>query len=116
RGLETAIRTGWVLTLCSAAAADDVARVALACGRRAAVQVMVDTGMTRSGVALGDLDDLLRRIVSRPSLRLVSVCQHFSNSEEPDSPHTAAQLDRFRRATDSFVEPFRGKTGKVLRH
>src|SRR3712207_8877497 len=31
--LEEAIRAGWVLTVCSAPAADDLARLALACGR-----------------------------------------------------------------------------------
>ena len=50
--IESAIRNGWVLTLCSPAAADDVARIAVACGRRANVQVMIDTGMSRTGVGV----------------------------------------------------------------
>ena len=101
---ELAIRMGWVLTVCSPAAADDVARVALACGRRAAVQVMVDTGMTRSGVCAEQLDELLRKIASRPSLRLVGICTHFSNAETPGDPFTAEQLTRFRRCTDDVSE------------
>ena len=111
--LELAIRSGWTLTVCSPAAADDVARVALACGGRASVQVMVDTGMTRSGVCAERLAEVLERLASRPSLRLVGVCTHFSNAEDPDSPVTAEQLRRFRACTDGLDAVARGK---VLRH
>ena len=111
--LEWAIRNEWVLTVCTPAAADDVARVALAAGRRASVQVMVDTGMTRSGVCIPRLDELLRKIDSRPSLRLVGLCTHFSNAEEPASNVTCEQLARFRRCTDDYAEASRGK---LLRH
>ncbi len=99
RKLEAAIRQGWVLTLCSPAAADDVARVALACGRRASVQVMLDTGMTRSGVCVEKLDELLQRIDSHASLRLSGLCTHFANADDPASEFTLEQTDRFRRAT-----------------
>jgi len=111
--LEEAIRSGWVLTVCSQTAADDLARIALACERRAAVQVMVDTGMTRSGVSPVHLPELLRKIESRPSLRLAGLCTHFSNAEEPGSSITIDQLNLFRDATDAFAAAYRGK---VLRH
>jgi alanine racemase len=111
--LEAAIRAGWVLTVCSPAAAEDVARVAVACGARASVQVMIDTGMTRSGVPDDRAADLLRKVQSRPSLRLVGLCTHFSNAEDPDSTVTAEQLGRFRACTDEFAEANRGK---VARH
>src|SRR5439155_9467715 len=71
--LEEAIRSGWVLTVCSPAAADDLARIALSAGKRASVQVMVDTGMTRSGVNPARLEALLQKIDARPSLRLVRI-------------------------------------------
>jgi alanine racemase len=111
--LEAAIRAGWVLTVCTPAAADDVARVAVACGTRAAVQVMVDTGMTRSGVPDAQAADLLSKIQSRAALRLAGVCTHFSNAEDPDSAVTAEQLGRFRACTDAFAEAHRGR---VARH
>jgi len=111
--LEEAVRLGWTLTLCSAAGADDLARIAVGCERRALVQVMVDTGMTRAGVDLDHLNDLLHRIYSKPSLKLVGVCTHFSNADDPHSAYTLQQLTRFRRATEPFDELFRGK---VLRH
>jgi alanine racemase len=111
--LELAIRSGWVLTVCSPAAAEDVARVAVACEARASVQVMIDTGMTRSGVCVERLPELLDRISARPSLRLEGLCTHFSNAEDPESPVTFEQLRRFRSCTDAFVGASRGK---VARH
>ena len=111
--LEEAIQSGWVLTLCSNAAADDLARIAVACEKRASVQVMVDTGMTRAGVDAAHLQELLHKIHSRPSLNLVGICTHFSSAEDPHCNHTLNQLARFRQTIDPFAEVFRGK---VLRH
>lgn len=111
--LEQAIRRGWVLTLCSLAGAEDLARIAMACGSRASVQIMLDTGMSRAGVDPASLHELLHRIDSRPSLRLVGICTHFSNADEPNSGHTVDQLARFRKSIDPFAEILRGK---VMRH
>src|SRR4051812_20702348 len=62
QAIELAIRRGWVLTICTAPAADDLARFAIAVGRQANVQVMIDTGMTRSGVCVDGCAALLRKI------------------------------------------------------
>lgn len=101
--IETAVREQWTLTLCSAAAADDVARIALAAKKRASVQVMVDTGMTRCGVSIDHLEQLLTRIESHASLRLTTLCTHFSAAEEAENPFTMEQLVRFRDATDAYA-------------
>lgn len=114
--LEEAVRQRWVLTVCSATAADDLARIASAAGLRAAVQVMVDSGMTRSGIHPEDLASLLHRIDSRPSLRLVGLCTHFANAEEPDNTFTSEQLALFLRATDGYPGKSGGGLGKMLRH
>lgn len=111
--LEEAVRSGWVLTICSLSGAEDLARIAIAAGKRAAVQVMVDTGMSRAGVDPAHLQELLHKIESRPSLRLAGVCTHFSNADESHSAHTLDQLARFRRCTDPYSEMLHGK---VLRH
>jgi alanine racemase len=111
--LETAIRNGWVLTVSSPAAADDIARVAIACEKRAEVQVMVDTGMTRCGVGLEGLNDLLHRIESRPSLRLAALGTHFASAERANDPFNAEQLARFRHATDDLTSAM---PGRFLRH
>ncbi|HTW94536.1 MAG TPA: alanine racemase [Tepidisphaeraceae bacterium] len=97
--LETAIQKGWTLTLCSPSAADDLGKICLSLGRRASVQVMIDTGMTRAGVSLDQFPDLLQKILSQPFLRLSGVYTHFSCAEERDNALTADQLSRFNSAT-----------------
>ena len=113
--LEEAIQSGWVLTLCSNAAADDLARIAVACEKRASVQVMVDTGMTTGR----------RRCRSPPggcSTKSTRGPRSTSSASARTSPaarrsahynHTLNQLARFRQTIDPFAEVFRGK---VLRH
>ncbi len=109
--LEHAIRSGWMLTVITAAAAEDVNRVAMGCGKRALVHVMVDTGLTRCGVCLEHLDLLLNKIESRSALRLVGIASHFANSDAPNHPFTAEQIDRFIQATDSLAS-----SRKITRH
>ena len=111
--LEFAILAGWTLTICSIPAAEDVARIALACGRRAVVQVMIDCGMTRTGVSPAAVCDLLCRIDALPSLRLAGLCTHFSSAEEPGNLITDQQLRTFRRCTDAVAGELHGK---ILRH
>ncbi len=114
--LELAIRSGWILTVCSASAADDVARVALACKCRATVQVMIDTGMCRSGASPLRLNDLIAHILSHPSLKLWGFGTHLACSENRADPFNAEQLARYRNATESA--PLRRLTASrsLVRH
>ena len=98
--LERAILRGWTLTLASSSAADDVARVAVHLSKRANVQIMLDTGMTRCGVGEANFDTLLERTLHHPSLRLVGISTHFVNSEIAGDPVTVQQLRRFGAAID----------------
>lgn len=111
--IEEAIHRGWVLTVCSIAGAEDVARVALTSGKRAHVQIMVDTGMTRSGVDTRHLPALVDAIENRPSLKLWGLCTHFASAENPESPFTLEQLRRFHSATDPIVSQ---SPGRLIRH
>jgi alanine racemase len=111
--IEEAVRHGWVLTVCSPAAAEDLARIAVGVGKRANVQVMVDTGMTRSGVSPAGAAELLARVESRASLKLWGLCTHFASAENPDSPFTPEQAKRFAAATDAAVA---ATGGRVVRH
>lgn len=112
--IEHAIRRGWWLTIASSTAADDVARIAMACARRAQLHVMVDTGMNRAGVGLDGLESLLQKIESRPSLRLAGLYTHFVNSEDAEHPLTIDQLARFLDRTDSIGAG--AGSGRILRH
>lgn len=111
--IELAIRAGWVLTIDTRSAADDVARIAIAAQKRALVNVMLDTGMTRGGCDPADFDNLLLQIHTRPTLKLVSVGTHFSNSEHPTDDQTRRQLELFHAATDDLAAHSRTR---ILRH
>lgn len=111
--VEQAVRSGWTLTVCSLSAAEDLARIAVNVGKRAAVQVMIDTGMTRSGALPHHLDELLHRIASRASLRLAGLCTHFASAENSEDSFTREQLLRFRAATDETADRARGR---IIRH
>jgi alanine racemase len=111
--LEEAIRNGWTLTVCTPSAAEDLSRVAQSCAKRVGVQVMVDTGMTRAGVPIERLSELLQKIASRSSLRLAGLCTHFANADLGPDPFTQEQLDRFHAATDEIVERH---VGRLPRH
>ncbi len=111
--LEYAVRQGWALTLCSRTAADDLARIAVAAGRRANVHILIDTGMTRGGVAPENLDDLIAKIESHPSLRLAGLYSHFAHGEVSDCEHSAFQTKLFRDLTEPHAERL---GNRIIRH
>jgi alanine racemase len=111
--IETAIRSGWWLTVASPTAADDIARIAVSIGRRAHLHLMVDTGMNRAGLSPDELDGMLAKIRSRDGLRLGGLYTHFANSEDAEHPFNIVQLAGFLDKTDAIAEEGHGR---VLRH
>ncbi len=111
--IELAIRRGWWITVVSPAAAQDVARIALAAQRRANLHVMLDTGLNRAGVGPDGFDDLLEIIQANPSLRLAGAYTHFAHSEDAEHPFTIEQLAAFLDKTDPIVARH---NGKLVRH
>lgn len=110
--LQAAVREGWTLTLASAQAAGDLARLAIPSGKRALVQVMIDTGIAREGAPIDAIDAIVESIESHASLKLTGLCTHFSNAEEPSTDFTAEQLGRFQSATESHVL----RNPRIIRH
>jgi alanine racemase len=102
--IELAVRSGWTLTVCTAGAADDVARIALNTGKRASVQVMVDTGMTRCGAPLEHSTAVLQKVIGHASLKLHGVCTHFANAEDATQSLSTEQLARFHATIDPIFE------------
>ncbi len=100
--IEAAILNGWTMTLASAAAADDIARIALHLQKRANIQIMLDTGMTRCGVQPTDFKHLLERALHHPTLRLAALSTHLVNSEVPGDSFTTAQLRNFISEVDVY--------------
>jgi alanine racemase len=110
--IEHAIYSGWILTLGTPSAADDVARIAMAIGRRAAVHVMVDTGMMRCGTAIDQLPRLLEKIESHSALRIVTLGSHLATSEVRDHEFVHEQIRSFHAASDAFASQ---RPGKLIR-
>jgi alanine racemase len=110
--IELAIRNEWWLTVASASAAEDIARIAMSAGRRAQIHIMFDTGMNRAGTPADQIDALLDKIDSRPSLRLAGLCTHFAQSEDAEHPFTIEQLSRFLDRADAIE----ARGAKVIRH
>ncbi len=96
--LELAAQSGWILSLASSAAADDLNRICLSRGLRASVQIMVNTGMNRGGAELADFAELVAKVASLPALRLHGIATHFASSDEPNNPFNNLQLARFQEA------------------
>jgi alanine racemase len=74
---------------------DRFAAAAARRGRRADVHIKVDTGMSRLGIAVGELDATLARLGDLPSLRLAGLCTHFASADLPDPQTSQEALDRF---------------------
>jgi len=64
-------------------------------GRQADVHIKVDTGMSRLGISVADLDATLTRFRDLPSLRLAGLCTHFASADVPDPRTTEEALGRF---------------------
>ena len=60
--IELAVRSGWILTLDSISASRGRGAIAVNPRRRAMINVMIDTGMTRGGIDELTLPELLHRI------------------------------------------------------
>lgn len=114
--IEEAIRRQWILTVCSGSAADDIARIAVNLQTRAYVQVMVDTGMNRSGVRQEHFADLMKRLSQHVSLRLFGFSTHFACSEDPMGEFTRQQFGLFTQITDPPTAAFRRHGINVVRH
>lgn len=107
--IEYAIRQNWQLMLCSKSAADDIARIATMLNAQAKVQVMIDTGMARSGVGVDRALELLHQVSQWPSLKLAGVCTHLAAADMPGDFIGEEQLNHFDRLTNHL-------DGKVPRH
>lgn len=83
-------------------------------GARAAVQLEVDTGMRRTGVAPADLAGTLARLASAPGLHLAGVFTHFARADEPGAPEAEAQRAGLRAALAAVRAAGLGSAGLLV--
>ncbi|MEG3615878.1 alanine racemase [Isoptericola haloaureus] len=98
-GVDVTVAAPWAL--------DEVAAGARAAGRVARVHVKVDTGLSRNGVAMGDLPRVARRaagLESSGEIHVVGVFSHLACADEPGHP----SIDRQAAAFDAALEEMAG--------
>jgi alanine racemase len=89
-----------VWTLDSARALGAAARTA---GRRVAVHLKVDTGMTRLGCDVGETAALGRAVVGVAGLEVEGVFSHFASADAVDTATARAQTARFAGAVEALA-------------
>ncbi|MDD3663040.1 MAG: alanine racemase [Candidatus Pacebacteria bacterium] len=94
-GVDELIRTQTHLTVTCSAEADYVSRRAASAGRTARIHVMVDSGMTRSGVLPCAASGLLTHIKADSNLKLTGIYTHLATADEMDKSFAHQQLDTF---------------------
>ncbi len=83
-------------TITSMEMADALNSVARSSGKKARVQIKVDTGMGRLGFFPGDALDAIQRIAGLDSLSIVGVYSHFATSDETNKEFARRQLLAFK--------------------
>ena len=109
--LAELLRRDVTLTVADAADLAPLAEAAAEAGTPAEVHVLIDTGMTRSGIHPDDAPSLLAAIADHAHLRLTGVYTHLACAEDADKTDARGQLERFERALREYPVP-----AGVLRH
>lgn len=97
--IAPAIERDIQLTMYSAAFARAVIREARRQGKRAGIQIKIETGLNRLGVRPGEeLAEMLALLKNQRAVRIKGVYSHFIDGESSSSPIAGEQLARFKRA------------------
>lgn len=94
-GEEEALALDVRLCIYEAGALERLGRAADAAGTRARLHLKVDTGMARLGCSPDEALLLGRRVVDHPKLELEGLWTHFADADDPASPRTQEQFERY---------------------
>lgn len=100
--LSDALRNGLTPTLYTRAGIAEAAAAAAADGVEWDVELLVDTGMRRVGAEPDEAAALVAAVAEHENLRLSGVWTHCAVADEPDSPFTGQQFDRFESMLDGL--------------
>ncbi|KAA2286083.1 alanine racemase [Arenimonas fontis] len=96
------IRHGLEITVSSLDKLRQVEAAAEALGRPATIHLKVDTGMERIGVHSYNAGPFIEAALASRWCRLKGIYSHLACADDPDSPMTAWQLERFLEACAHF--------------
>jgi alanine racemase len=69
------------------------------------VHVKIDTGMGRIGLNPEDAPPVIEALNRNPAVAVAGVWTHFATADEPETPFTEVQLDRFEEALSALDAP-----------
>ena len=70
----------------------------------AAYHLKIDTGMSRLGVGLSTLNEVLKQLQAYPTLHMQGVLTHFANADLQDQKFNQHQIEGFRAALQAIHE------------
>lgn len=100
--VELFLRYGLEITVSSLSKLRQVEQVAEAMGRRAAIHLKIDTGMGRIGVQHASSGPFVEAASASRWCEVVGIYSHLACADDPASPMTALQLERFLEACAHF--------------
>ena len=62
----------------------------------------IDTGMNRLGIAPGRVAEAVARLRRNKRVGSIRLMSHLANADDTEDAHSAAQLKRFKRASDAY--------------
>jgi alanine racemase len=99
---DAAVAADVDVTASSPAQLEEVVAAAQRVGRRARLQLKVDTGLARNGVAPEDWSQVLESAVrARTHVEVTGVWSHLACADEPGHPANDSQEHAFREAVDA---------------
>ncbi|MDO4710246.1 MAG: alanine racemase [Pseudomonadota bacterium] len=100
--LAACIQAGIEITVPSEQGLAEALAVAESLGKPALIHLKIDTGMARIGVPAEKAAHLIEAALTSPCCRIQGIFSHLACADEPDSPMTAQQLERFLSACEYF--------------
>jgi alanine racemase len=99
---DSAVAADVDVTASSLAQLEEIVAAARRVGRRARLQLKVDTGLARNGVAPEDWSQVLKAAVREDEhVELTGVWSHLACADEPEHPANDRQEQAFREAVDA---------------
>src|SRR5687768_16221245 len=99
---EQFIARGLEITVSSLDKLRQVEDAARALGRKATIHLKIDTGMERIGVHSYSCGPFIEAAVASPWCTLKGIYSHLACADDPGSPMTALQVERFAEACAHF--------------
>ncbi len=96
------IKGGMSLTFWDRAQAEMINQIARDCHQIANLHLKVDTGMSRLGIQVEGVLELVRSLASLKHIKLEGIFTHFARADETDPAPTDVQEDRFRAVISSL--------------